>query len=262
MHEELTRSKDDSPIRLKSTRFGELVIPRDFVWDFPEGLVGLRGYNRFALINGNHDRDTMFMWLHSVERGDIALPVMNPLSVFTDYFIRQDESEIIRLKLDKAGEVQVLAIVSVPAGDPKGITANLAAPIVLDPSTHKGYQVILERGLYRVAQPLFPETETGSEESEILLSVGTSSPPVTVAGQQDRSVKSRSEQWWQQGSLYKQKDTGDQLEATEEQGCLTEGQPNKKESVKVKKGEKKDLNIASKARIRVEEVVTPNDPVS
>lgn len=176
---ELIKPRENSPVRLKSSRFGELTIPAEYIWNFPEGLAGLRDCHRFALINPNPGSETVFMWLHSVDRAELALPVMNPLTVFPDYVIRQDEPEIIRLGLDRAIQVQVLTIVRVPVNDPSGITANLAAPIILHPKAKLGWQVILERGYYRVAQPLFAD-KVKPGESDRLVSVGTSSPPISV----------------------------------------------------------------------------------
>ena len=176
---ELTRSRDDSPIRLVSSRFGDIKIPYDFIWSFPEGLIGFRDFTRFALIN-TQQRDSMFMWLHSTEKGDFAVPVMNPLVVFSDYIIRQDEPDIMRLEIDDAGDVQVLVIVRVPQGDPGGITANLAAPLILIPERKVGYQVVLEKGPYSVSQPLFGDKNADNDDDENLVSVGSHSPAISV----------------------------------------------------------------------------------
>lgn len=181
MQAELTRSKDNSPIRLVSTRFGDMTIPREYIWDFPEGLVGMRHIKRFALINTSDNRETIFMWLHSIEHSDFAIPVMDPMLVFNDYRIRQDESEILRLGIDEMEQVQVLVIVNVPPGNPGGITANLVAPLILQTGNKTGWQVILEKSNYRVAQPLFAEkAENQPDESEAFVSVSSSSPSISV----------------------------------------------------------------------------------
>ena len=144
--------------------------------------MGLKDSYRFALINTDSKSETVFMWLHSLDRPDLAVPVMNPLTVFPDYIIRQDEPGIMRLGLDESdGDVQVLVLVTVPHGDPGGSTANLAAPLILQTQTRKAWQVILEKGPYKVAQPLFDERAGQSGENEVLVSVGCSSPAVRVA---------------------------------------------------------------------------------
>jgi len=182
LQENITNPKDSSTIRLNSSRFGELDIPAEYVWDFPQGLMGLKNYYRFALINAEHKSETIFMWLHSLDRDDLAIPVMNPMIVFPDYIIRQDEPGIMRLGLDEAdGEIQVLVLVTVPHGDPSGITANLAAPLILQAETKRGWQVILEKGPFKVAQPLFDERAGESDENDVLVSVGCTSPAVKVA---------------------------------------------------------------------------------
>ena len=180
MELEITHGKHSSPVRIASTRFGEIAVSRDFIWEFPEGLIGLRSFKNFALVNTSDESESIFIWLHSTTRGDLALPVMNPLKLFPEYMIRQDEPGIIRLGLKGVKEVQVLVIVTVPSGDPEGITANLVAPLILCPERKLGWQVILEKGPYRVAQPIFPGRDIEYKEGENIVSVGTLSPPVAI----------------------------------------------------------------------------------
>ena len=192
MELEITHSKQSSPVRIASSRFGEIVITPEYIWEFPEGLIGFRSHRRFALISTDDAEEALFMWLQSVTQGDFALPVMNPLRIFPDYIIRQDEPEIIRLGFNKAKNVQVLVIVTVPPGDPEGITANVAAPLILLPEKKKGWQVILEKGPYRVAQPLFANRDKALEEGENIVSVGTLSPPVPIINESESKKKSRT----------------------------------------------------------------------
>lgn len=191
MELEITHSRQNSPVRIASTRFGDIVVSREFIWEFPEGLIGFRSYKSFALVNTSDESESYFIWLHSTTRGDLALPVMNPLRLFPEYTIRQDEPGIMRLGLKDVKEIQVLVIVTVPAGDPEGITANLAAPLILWPERNKGWQVILEKGPYRVAQPLFPGRDEYNE-GENIVSVGTLSPPVAVIGDVTGERRSQS----------------------------------------------------------------------
>lgn len=185
MQAELTRPKEGSPIRLVSTRFGAIEIPGEYIWDFPEGLIGMKAEKRFALLNSCEKKDTVFVWLHSIDHGGLALPVMNPLIAFPDFGIRQDEPDIIRLGLENTGDVHVLVIVRVPPGDPGGITANLAAPLILHPKRKLGWQIILEKGNYKVAEPLFADRQKDqSDDSENLVSVGSSSPAISVVKEQ------------------------------------------------------------------------------
>lgn len=189
MELEITHSKQNSPVRIASSRFGDIIITPEYIWEFPEGLIGFRSLKNFALISISESKESLFMWLHSTSNGEFAVPVMNPLSLFPNYVIRQDEPEVVRLGFDKEKNIQVLVIVTVPKGDPEGITANLAAPLLLLPEKKKGWQVILEKGPYRVAQPLFANRDKTSEEAEIIVSVGTLSPPVQINYESELSGK-------------------------------------------------------------------------
>src|SRR4051795_7011805 len=69
-------------ITLESSRFGSLEIPHDAVVEFPNGLIGLGG-RRYALLARNED--ATFVWLHSMDDPDLALPVTIPWRFFSSY---------------------------------------------------------------------------------------------------------------------------------------------------------------------------------
>jgi flagellar assembly factor FliW len=52
-----------------------------------------------------------------------------------------------------AGDVQVLAIVTVRE-EPRALTANLLAPLLVDCETRQGRQLVLEGGRYSTRHPL------------------------------------------------------------------------------------------------------------
>jgi flagellar assembly factor FliW len=136
---------------LKSTRFGDVELADDAVVEFPTGLIGLRG-TRYALVP--HGDDGTFVWLHSMEDPDLALPVTRPWTVFADYEVELSDSEAERIGVSDPSEAQVY--VTVRAGDSAAdFTANLRAPIII--AGGRGYQVINEAGDPPVRAPLFPQ---------------------------------------------------------------------------------------------------------
>jgi len=69
-------------VTLHSSRFGVLEIPEEAVIEFPSGLIGLGG-TRYALLARSDD--SAFVWLHSVDDPQLAVPVTNPFRFFGDY---------------------------------------------------------------------------------------------------------------------------------------------------------------------------------
>lgn len=138
-----------STLTIASTRFGELEIEPDSVIEFPTGLIGLGG-SKYALLAA--EEDAAFVWLHSVEDPDLALPVTNPWLFYGDYVVELSDEETRRIGLDPEGAA---VWVTVRAGEQLGdFTANLRAPILVRDG--RGHQVINEAPEAPVRAPLFP----------------------------------------------------------------------------------------------------------
>jgi flagellar assembly factor FliW len=134
---------------LKSTRFGDVELADDAVVDFPNGLIGLRG-TRYALVP--HGDDRTFVWLHSMEDPDLALPVTRPWNFFSDYEVELSDSEAERIGVSDPDRAAVYVTVRA-GGSAQDFTANLRAPIII--SEGRGFQVINEAGDPPVRAPLF-----------------------------------------------------------------------------------------------------------
>lgn len=138
-----------STLTVESTRFGQLEIAPETVIEFPTGLIGLGG-SRYALLAA--DEDAAFVWLHSVEDSDLALPVTNPWHFYSDFAVEISDAEARRTGIDPA---EAIVWVTVRAGEQLGdFTANLRAPILV--SDGRGHQVINEAPNAPVRAPLFP----------------------------------------------------------------------------------------------------------
>ena len=138
-------------VTLQSSRFGEIEISEESVFDFPSGLIGLGG-RRFALLA--KDPDSAFAWLHSLEDPDLAVPVTNPWRFFGDYEVEVSDDEAERIGIEDAEQTSVYVTVRA-AAELHDFTANLAAPILV--SGQRGHQVINQAPDAPVRVPLFGE---------------------------------------------------------------------------------------------------------
>src|SRR4051812_48075733 len=123
---------------LKSTRFGDVDLSDDAILEFPNGLIGLRG-TRYALVP--HGPGGTFVWLHSMEDPDLALPVTRPWNFFADYEVELSDSEAERIGVTDPTDADVYVTVRA-GGSAHDFTANLRAPIVI--AGGRGFQVINE----------------------------------------------------------------------------------------------------------------------
>jgi flagellar assembly factor FliW len=136
---------------LKSTRFGDVELEDEAVVEFPGGLIGLRGH-RYALLP--HGPDGVFVWLHSVEDPDLALPVTRPWGFFPQYEVELSDSEAERIGVSDPAQAEVYVTVRA-AEEAENFSANLRAPIII--AGGRGYQVINEADDAPVRAPLFPQ---------------------------------------------------------------------------------------------------------
>ena len=136
---------------LKSTRFGDVELPDEAIVEFPSGLIGLRG-TRYALLP--HGQEGTFVWLHSMDDPDLALPLTKPWSFFPRYEVELSDSEAERIGVSDPTEAEVWVTVRA-AEEAENFSANLRAPIII--SGGRGFQVINEADDAPVRAPLFAQ---------------------------------------------------------------------------------------------------------
>jgi flagellar assembly factor FliW len=128
-------------MNIESQRFGTLEINDDEVLSFAEGVIGFPSERRFALVP--HHGSGYIAWLQSVSTPELAFPVVSAHAFGDKYpdvpVVGAAEEAGIEGPDDHLAVMVVLCALS---GQPA--TVNLLAPIVVNATTRKGAQVILE----------------------------------------------------------------------------------------------------------------------
>jgi flagellar assembly factor FliW len=140
--------------------FGKISIDEDQVLIFRQGLPGFEALRRFALVDLEQTRP--FIWLQSLER-DVALPLISPFAICADYAPEIDDSVIADLDIRREEDLLVYAVVVIPP-DVRQMTANLAAPILINMASNQGRQAIVEDDRYPIRQPVFAAVCAGQQE--------------------------------------------------------------------------------------------------
>jgi flagellar assembly factor FliW len=150
-------------IKIKTKRFGEMEFSEESVVRVLGGLLGLGGLENYVIIR--YQDDSPFYWLQCVDDPDLALVMVNPLAFKPDYApaIPQGVSE--ELKAGEPGELSLFVIVTIPAGDPRGLTANLLGPVVVNPGRRLARQLVLDDRLYSHRHPVLADA-AGNREPE------------------------------------------------------------------------------------------------
>lgn len=151
-------------MKLKTRLFGCLEVPPDSVYEFPRGLYGFEGLRRFVLVT--IEGVTPWQWLQSVEDGDIAFLVLDPCFVDKNYSpsISPNDLNVIGYDQTTHGVAPSCLVIAVVPDDIHRMTVNLRAPLVFNPFTRKGVQVILDDDRYLIKHPVFSTGSISSHE--------------------------------------------------------------------------------------------------
>ena len=117
-----------------------------------ESLPGFPGYRDYALVAA--DGQGLVFWLQSVDPTGprfLAVPVA---SFFPDYAPALPRGLAGELRLEEGAEPELYCIVTVPDGDVGRATANLRAPLAVNPARGLARQVVLTDGDHPIRRPL------------------------------------------------------------------------------------------------------------
>ena len=125
--------------------FGTIDVADEKIITMEKGMIGFPNLTHFALIFDESKKERAFriLWLQSMDDGDIAFPVVDPISVKEDYQPSVSEEILAPLGEMSADNTYLLVTVTVPKNI-KEASVNLKAPIVINMATNKGAQVITE----------------------------------------------------------------------------------------------------------------------
>ena len=121
------------------------------VLDLVRPLPGFPEHRRFALVA--LDEDGVLCSLTSLDEPDLRFLVVPPSRFFPDYEPEVDEAVAAELGIERAEDALLLVVLTAGASLAT-TTANLAAPLLVNPATRQAGQVVLDRPGLPVAAPL------------------------------------------------------------------------------------------------------------
>jgi flagellar assembly factor FliW len=138
-------------VKLLTTRFGTVEVPDKDVLFFSLGVLGFPEVQRYVVLD--HGRNTPLKWLQAVDKPELAFPMVPATDLMEDYHITVSPDDLAALAMESTDELQAFVILTIPNGAPERTTANLKAPIVMNPTTHLARQVLVEQD-YPIRYPL------------------------------------------------------------------------------------------------------------
>ena len=132
-------------ITIQTTRFGEIQVSADALLTFPAGLVGFPHVQEFVVLDVAED--CQYQWFQSLPEPDLAFVIIDIHLLNQDFEVEISDEGLTELGIGPADPVLILAVVTIPSGQPDQATANLRAPLVVNLRTRKGKQLILHESI-------------------------------------------------------------------------------------------------------------------
>ena len=117
---------------------------------FPDGLPGFESCRRFVLVSS--DEGAPFQVLRALDPPQPAFVAIHPTLVLKRY--RTVLSRADQIRLDAADDAPLVWLGIVMLGSDGTASVNLRAPIVINPRTMIGFQVMPHECLYPLRHPL------------------------------------------------------------------------------------------------------------
>ena len=141
-------------MQIDTIRFGQVEIDESKLIKFEDGIPGLEEYREYALLQ--FEDSYPIMWLQSTEDRGVCLPVLDTFAVIDEYVFDIDDTDVQELNLSGPEELYVASVLVIPE-DIQKMTANLAAPIIINTTTGKAKQILISGSDYNVRAPVFPD---------------------------------------------------------------------------------------------------------
>ena len=149
-------------MKVETTRFGPLEVSDEAVLSFPEALIGFEASTRYTIVG--REPGKAVWWLQSLDAPEVAFILTDPAGVAPEYRPEVSRTDLSALGLASIEEAEVHVMLVVSQA-PKQITANLLGPLVVNPRTRVGKQVVLYNSGYspvhRLVEPVPAPTAEG-----------------------------------------------------------------------------------------------------
>lgn len=136
-------------MEMNTRYFGTINYNENNVVSFKSGIPGFEELHKFTLIDvENVDNLTC---LQSLEDENVCFFMVPPATIVGNYDIDVNDEVVNELGLQNQDEAEVYTILHVKE-DAKETTANLKCPIIINTTTHKGVQGMLENTNYQIRE--------------------------------------------------------------------------------------------------------------
>ncbi len=127
--------------------YGDIECSENDLISFPDGILGFPELKQYLMLS--YDEDDTIQILQSVQQSEVSFVVLNPFLLCPDYTPILTPEELAALHVAHADEL-CYYVICVIRDNYLDNTVNLKCPLVINPTTRKGLQVIMDGTPYRV----------------------------------------------------------------------------------------------------------------
>ena len=117
-----------------------------------EPVPGFPRHRDYVLVAA--DATGLLRWLQAIDPEGPRFLVVPPAPFVPEYTPRLPGAVLAELGLATAAEAELHCLVTGPGEDVRAATANRRAPLVVNPATGRGRQVVLTEGGHPIRHPL------------------------------------------------------------------------------------------------------------
>lgn len=139
---------------IDTVRFGQIEVDDSKIVKFQDGLPGFEQLTKFILLSPEQTQP--LYWMQSMEDGDVALPVISSFDILDDYTLDIPDEVVAGLEMEGLEDLLVMNVCVVP-DDVSQMTANLAAPILMNVRLNIGIQIVVDSKEYPTRYSVFAD---------------------------------------------------------------------------------------------------------
>ena len=158
--------RSDKKTMTLETDYGIVEYEADSLITFADGLFGFPDLKNYLLLTLDEEDDSTLL-MQSVEDQNVGFALINPYYLCPDYNPQLTWEELSCLNAKENGELSYYTICTIHSNYLEN-TVNLKCPLVINPNTRQGMQVILADSPYECRHTLgsFPSVADSANTDE------------------------------------------------------------------------------------------------
>ena len=142
--------------KVNTDRFGEIEVDENRIIHFKNGIPAFEEEHEFIILP--YDEESPYYFMQSLNKSSLAFLLTIPEIFFPDYSAEIDDDTVAELEIKNIEKILVYAMITIPNGSVRYMTANLLAPLVINIENMQAKQIVMEKSNYTTKHRLFPES--------------------------------------------------------------------------------------------------------